>query len=617
MTKESPYAGRILRVDLSTGKISREEFAPELLRKYIGGSGVGTKILYDEVPPGTDPFDAENRLVLSAGPLSGTSIPGSGTVSSVTKGAVNDMLACSQANGFFGARMRLAGYEIIIIQGKSPEWKYLWIHDGEAELRSADHLLGLGTFETEKRLKKELGQKKASVACIGPSGENLVRFSSIFCDRGHVASSNGPGAVMGSKKLKAVTVFGKKTSMEGADKQKLGELARGDFTEIAENSFMGAMVSMMGTHGYFSGMYDTSCVGVKNLTTTIWPAIEECYPDNIRTKFKRRPYSCWRCTWDHTADIEVLEGPLAGYVGHEPEFEALSAWTCLQGIEDVATGIKLSALNDSLGMDTKECGFLVSMVIECYEKGVIGPKETGGLELKWGNAEAIAQLLEDIAHRRGFGEVLADGVKRAAERIGGEAPNLAVWVKGVAPHVMDPRGFWPLILGQMWGDTGSTMGGPLADEEVGNVDPIDAWDVEGIPTSGARYIGKDELKDMLGMCWFWIAGEYEVVVEAIKLATGWDVTMEELFEASHRVANLQRAFNLRHGLDPDKDDTISPRLASAPVDGEAEGVELGPVHKQARENYYRSMGWDEKTSKPLPETLRKLGLESVVQDLWG
>ncbi|MFH2011718.1 MAG: aldehyde ferredoxin oxidoreductase C-terminal domain-containing protein [Pseudomonadota bacterium] len=615
MTKEIPYAGRILRVDLSTCKISKEQFAPELLRQYIGGSGVGTKILYDEVPPGVGPFDAENRLVLSAGPLSGTSIPGSGTVSSVTKGAVNNMLACSQANGFFGARMRLAGYEIIIIQGKSLEWKYLWIHDGEAELRSADHLLGLGTFETEKRLKKELGQKKASVACIGPSGENLVRFSGIFCDRGHVASSNGPGAVMGSKKLKAISVFGKKTSMEGADKQKLGALARGDFTETAEKSLLGTMVSMQGTHGYFPGTYRRSCIGIKNLTTTIWPAIENCYPKNIRAKFKRKPYSCWRCTWGHCADIEVLEGPLAGYVGHEPEFESLSAWTCLQGIEDVATGIKLSTLNDSLGMDAKECGFAVSMAIECYEKGVIGPKETGGLELKWGNAEAIAQLLEDIAHRRGFGEVLADGVKRAAERIGGDAPNMAVWVKGVAPHVHDSRGHWPLILGQMWGDTGSTMGGPLPDEEVG-VGLIPSWDGDAISTAGAKYISKDELKDMLGMCWFWISGKYGVVVEAIKLATGWDVTIEELFKASYRLANLQRAFNLRHGLEPDKDDKVSPRLSSPPVDGLAEGVALGPAYKQARQTYYRSMGWDEKTSKPLQETLRKLGLDGVIQDLW-
>ncbi len=445
MSKESPYQCRILRVDLSTGKINKELFDSQELRKYIGGNGVGIKILYDEVPPEVGPYDPGNRLIFAAGPCNGTKVPGSGIVTVVTKGTLTNMLCSTQANGFFGARMRFAGFEVIIIQGASSEWKYLWIHDGEAELRSADHLLGLDTWETEDRLKNELGQTRSSVACIGSSGENLVRFSGIFCDHGHVASTNGCGTVMGSKKLKAIAVFGQKSSVEVWDIDRLSA-ARSDFLKDAEQSWIGSTVKDFGTLGTFPAMDSMGTVPVKNMTTNVSPELPAFYGQNIRAKFKRKPRPCWACPWAHCSEITVTEGPLAGYEGEEPEYEDMAAWGVNVGIHDPGMAIKLSNLNDRMGMDVKECGFVVSMAIECYEKGVIGLKETGGLELKWGNAEAIGQLIEEIAYRRGFGDILAEGVMRASERIGGDARNFAVYIgRGFAPHVVDLRGMWSVM----------------------------------------------------------------------------------------------------------------------------------------------------------------------------
>lgn len=616
-SRESPYAGRILRVDLSIGRISKEQFDPNWLRKLVGGNGVGVKILYDEVPPGVDPYNPENRLILTDGPVSGTSVPGSGTIAMVTKGPLTNLLSSTQANGYFGARLRLNGYDIIVIQGTSPEWKYLWIHDGEVEIRSANHLLGLDAFDTEKRLKEDLGQKRASVACIGPSGENGVKFAAINCDHGHFLASNGPGAVMGSKKLKAIVVYAQKTSVEVWDPDRLKSLARGDFLQDAEKSEEGATIKNLGTHGYFKDFGRIGGVPVKNLTTSVWPGISEFYGENIRANFKRKPRPCHRCPWAHCSDIKVIDGPLAGFEGEEPEFEGLAACTSLVGVTDPATGIKLSNMIDRMGMDVKETGYTMAMAIECYEKGIIGPKETGGIELKWGNANAIAQLIEAIAYRRGFGDVLADGVMRAAERIGGEAPNFAVYIKrGIAPHVIDGRCYWPILLSMSLGDTGSFTGHAFYDPQVGNVERIGLFDVEKIPPAQARYSRRWQFNDAIGMCRFFLYGSLDIQAEVVSAATGWDFTAQELLDAGERIAGLQRVFNIRHGLDSMKDDTLSPRLASAPVDGYAKGKTVGPVYSQMVRTYYRAMGWDEETSKPLPVTLHRLGLDDFIKDLW-
>ncbi len=612
------YMGRFLRVDLTTGKITKEQLDPQIVRKYVGGTGIGTKILYDEVPPSVQPFDPENRLIFASGPLGGTRIPGSGTYCVVTKGPLTNLLGAAQANGYFGARLRFAGYDGIIVQGASPEWVYLWIHDGEAELRSADHLLGLDTFETDDRLKEELGGRGVGVACIGPAGEHMVKYAAIFNDHGHLAATNGPGAVMGSKKLKAIAAFGP-TSVQVHDPDRL-QSVRDPWFQMAEKSPFAQIFKSMGTLGMFSMLIMGGMAPVKNYTTNLFPEHAKIDGSYIKQHFEMRKRPCWSCSFDHSNVITVTEGPHAGFVGQEPDFEAQASWSSMVGVAEAGTMLWLANLVDRLGLDTKEAGFTVSMAMECYNEGLIGPEQTDGLDLKWGNAEAVEQLLDNIAHRRGFGDVLAEGTMRAAQRIGGDAPNRAIYIKqGISPHTHDDRGNWGLGLTQVLSDMGSGVAMPpdqYPSPDVGYPKPIKRHDAAELPKAMAKCGPLHQFRDTLGTCLFAANVSLDIIADAVSAATGWDFTPQEALEVGERIVTLQRAYSIRHGVTPEKDDSISPRFASAAVDGPMKGISVAPVLPQIRRDYYRNKGWDEVTSKPLPETLQRLGLEDVIKDLW-
>jgi aldehyde:ferredoxin oxidoreductase len=614
-----PYIGRVLRVDLSSGKITEEQVDSQILHDFVGGNGVGVRMLYSEVPPSVKPLDPENRLIFASGPLAGTRVPGSGTFSVVTKGPLTGFLTSAQASGYFGARMRFAGFDFIIFQGAAPEWQYLYINDGKAELRSARHLLGLDTWETEKVLKEEVGQKKASVACIGPAGENLVSYAAVCCDEGHVAATNGPGAVMGSKKLKAVVVYGSKNEVELANPEKLAALARGEYLKAAEIGSMGPMIKSMGTSGAFEMMFQMGGVPTKNYSVGEPPAdIESRYGQNLRARYPRLPRPCWSCSWAHCSIMTITDGELVDYKGEEPEFEGMSAWTTNIGNDDFSWAVKLGNLNDGMGLCLKECSYTVAMAIELFEKGVLTTKDTDGLELNWGKPAAVAQLIENIAHRRGFGEVLASGVKKAAERIGGEALNVANYMgHGLAPQVIDGRGYWPYWFDMEFSDSGSFYGNPVTDPDLGVTEDIGMFEHEKFGYSFARNSWRQMTYDTLGGCYFLMSGPLQPIVDTLNAATGWNLSKEEFVKAGRRITVMNRAFNLRHGMVATDDLNHSPRYGMAQVGGPMNGVTPVGVKEQVAKDYYREHGWDEATSKPLPETLKMLGLDDVAKDFWS
>jgi aldehyde:ferredoxin oxidoreductase len=411
------YTGRILRVDLDREQISEESLDSETLRKYVGGTGLGTRYLYEEVPPGIEWSDADNRIMFFTGPLAGTRVSGSGTFSVVSKGSMTNMAGASQANGFFGAFLKFAGFDGVVVRGRASRWLYLYIHDGTAELCDAQHLQGKDTWETEDAIKQGL-KRQSSVYCIGPAGENLVRFASIVGDHGHVAAHNGLGAVMGSKKLKAIAVERGRKAVAVVEPARLVKSAKALIENAMEED---PNLAKWGTAWIFPRLATIGMLPVKNYTTSIFSDSEKFSGQYLRTHFKVTPHTCWACRMTHCRMIEVTEGPYAGFVGEEPEYEGMAAMGSVIGQTDPGATVMLGNQVDRLGMDINESGYLIGWLMECYQKGLLKKDDLDGIEMDWGNAEATREMLKIIAYRQGNGNLWAEGVKRAAEKIGGEA----------------------------------------------------------------------------------------------------------------------------------------------------------------------------------------------------
>ena len=613
MQSEGGYLKRLLRVDLGTGKAKAEELPDEILEKYVGGTGIGARILYNEVPPGVEWNDPKNRLILFSGPLGATRISGTGTFSVVTKGPMTNLAGCSQANGLFGAYLKFAGFDGIVVQGAASNLVYLFVHDGTAEIRDARHLQGKGTFETEEILRKELGLGfRASVQGIGPAGENLVRFAMISGDGGHVVAHNGMGAVMGSKRLKAIVVARGKAEFPVADKAAVERLTR----ELHEDAKIkgSKRIYEWGTGGGFSGAALGGWLPVKNYTTGIFPEHEKLDGHYIRTHFKIIDKPCWACQLKHTKHCEVTEGPYKGFKGEEPEYEGLAAWGSVIGNTDAGATVMLNQFNDEMGMDLNEAGWVVGWAMECYEKGVFTQKDLGGLDLKWGNVEAVKDLLKQIAHRQGIGSLLAEGVKRASEKTGGEAAKWAIYTHtGAAPRGHDHRGRWCEMLDTCTSNTGTieaTRGGVNPDR-LGYppvFDKFSPWEVAAV---NAKENGWLQFVDCLGICSFCCPNR-DLTVQAANAVTGWNLDLKSSVRIGLRIVNLLRVFNLRHGLDP-KNEKPSFRYSEVPKDGPNKGRVIQPYFDFMVRIYRELMGWDPDTGRPLPQTLKSVGLEELIE----
>lgn len=605
-SKVDGYTGKFLRVNLTLERLSDIVFDEATLRKYVGGTSIGSKILYDEVPPETYWADPVNRLIIATGPLDGTIMPGSGTISLVTKGALTNGATSVQANGCFGAYLKFSGYDGFIIQGVAKRWLYLYIEDHEAELRNGNHLLGKDTYETSDVIRNELEKKKReiSVLSIGPAGEHLVKFAGVFVDKGHSASHNGSGAVMGSKRLKAiVTIRGK------------NRIVINDIERLKTAKTRGGLATIGGVHrSLLSGV---GTLPIKNYMTNIWPIgekmLDKFSEKYIREKFKSRPSPCWACSANHCNMMTIPDGIYKGMVVEEPEYEQMAAWGPIIDNRDVVSAFMLSGLCDKLGFDTNEAGWLIGWVMECYEKGYLTKESMDGLELSWGNIENVRQLLYMIAHRQSFGNLLAEGVMRASQKIGGKAAECAVYTKkGNSPRGHDHRTAWGELFDTVVSNTGTiethrSMMDPKAGNEPGN--PIET------STAVAITKGLMAFEDSAVTCRFHTGMNATLISKAISAVTGWNFTPEEGKTVGLRAVNLMKVFNIRCGIKKEHD-YPSERYGSTPIDGPSKGIAIMPHWDDMLENYYRLMGWDTKTGKPLPETLKRLNLEEVIKDLW-
>jgi aldehyde:ferredoxin oxidoreductase len=615
------YAGKFLRVDLTFERLSDVVFGEDILRQYVGGTGIGTRILYDEVPPSIDWAHPENRVIIASGPLSGTSIGGSGSISVVTKGALTNGATNVQANGFFGAFIKFSGYDGIILQGAAKRWLYLHIEDGVAELRDASHLLGKDTYETADLVKDELGKTdlQMSVVSIGPAGEHLVRFAGMFVDKGHSASHNGSGAVLGSKGLKAIAAARGKGQIHVEDGDRLAAVAKRFREDPSWDEIPPSLKDFRTTVGgvYNSHKADSGTLPIKNYTTNVWNIPEDKVygfsEEYIKAHFAPKPHSCWACNKPHSSIMTIPHGPYQGMTVEEPEYEQLAAWGPLIDNHDVASAFMLSGVCDRLGFDNNEAGWLVAWVMECWEKGYLTKDDLGGLDVKWGNVEAVRQLLSLIANRQGCGDWLAEGVMRASQQIGGEAARCAIYtLKGNTPRGHDHRTRWKEMFDTATSGTGTLetwMVTPPAPELAGPGHP------DKVATYTAETKGRMIFEDSLVTCVFNTWTNLPLLVEALNAATGWNFTPQEGQTVGLRAVNLIRAFNIRCGIGKEKD-YPSERYGSTPMDGPTQGVSIKPVWEQMLETYYRLLGWDVISGRPLPDTLRSLDLEHVIKDIW-
>jgi aldehyde:ferredoxin oxidoreductase len=608
------YCAEMLRVDLGNQKLERLKVSEDVLRGFVGGTGLGAKFLYDEIPLGTEWSDPQNRLILAAGPLNATTIGGSGSISVVSKGPLTNGAGCSQANGFFGAFLRLCGLIGIIIQGASENLQYLHVDSESAELRDADWLRGADTYKTADLLKHEHRRRELemSVASIGPAGENLVKFAGVFVDHGHSASHNGLGAVMGSKRLKAIAISRGKIAVPVRNSETVRAVAR----QLVENAKTQTKDTF--EYGTLNGMHNLNqknMLPVKNYATGTWVIDRERWEkfgaEYIRKRFSIKRQTCYACQIHHCDVMKITEGPYAGEVLEEPEYEQFSAWSSEIDQPDVASAMMLSKEVDRLGMETNEAGWVVGFAMECYEKAILTKEKLNGLDLSWGNAESTRLLLNLIANRQGIGNVLGEGVMRAARMIGGDAPNMAIHtVKGNTPRGHDHRNRTTEQFDTSVSSTGTleTWGGPTVMGSFPN------W--EEIVKANVHDKGAMMFEDSLVTCRFNTRMNVDLLSRAVSAVTGWNFSWEEGYEVGRRIVNLLRAFNVRQGVRGKSLDRPSARYGSVPDSGEGEGKSLESVWDKMLDMYYAGMGWD-KDGIPLPETLERLALGYVARDLWN
>jgi len=609
------YMGKILRVDLTTGRVWDEPLLPETAEASLGGTGLGVDYLYREVPPGVAWNDPANRIIMASGPLGGTPVAGSGTFSLVTKGPMTNLGVSTQANGFWAAYIKQAGYDAVILQGQSPRWVYLHIADGKAELRDATALRGKDTWEMEAAIRQDLGTtKRLSVFGIGPAGEHQVRFAVVAGDQGHICSKNGCGAVMGAKRLKAVAVTRGQQAAPIYDKARLREAAKALLQDA--KTAKGGQLYKWGTGGAFSIHALAGSLPVRNYTTNVFPEHEKMNAEYLRTHFEHRDKPCWACGLVHTKFMKVTEGPYAGHEGEEPEYECMAAWGPVIGNTDPGAMVMLADVTDRLGLDVNEAGWVIGWVMECYAKGLLTRNDLDGLDLHWGNVEAAKALLEKISRREGVGNLLAEGVKRASEQVGGEAAKLGVYVlKGATPRGHDHRAVWPEMLDTCVSATGTIQSGarltsPTYFGQPPISNPFSPWEVAG---ANAKLEGWFVFLDSLPICRF-ISINPHLTMECVNAITGRGLTLSDALTIGRRIVNQLRVFDFRHGLDSSLE-APSPRYGSAPSDGPAQGKSIEPYFQWMKGFYFELMGWDPASGKPLPHTLKSLGLEKLIPDL--
>ena len=620
----SGYAGKILWADLTAGKTWSEEPSETFYRRYLGGNGFVGYYLLKEMPKGVDALAPEAPLIFATGTITGIPVPGAGRSAVGAKSPLTDGYGEADVGGFFGAELKRAGYDALIVKGKAEKPVYIWIKDGEVEIRSAEHLWGTTTLDCQEAIQKELGDSRVRLAMIGPGGEKMVRFACVINDLRHAAGRSGLGAVMGSKNLKAVAARGR-TNVPLADDAGLKELGRWmrdnwkdkawGFHDMGTNAGLedlnaaGALPTRNFQDGQFEG---ASKIGGPALRDTILIEREGCYACPIR---------CKRVVEVKDEDYQV--NPIYG----GPEYETVGAFGSNCGIDDLRAISKAHELCNAYSVDTIACGMAVSFAMECYEKGLLTTADTGGLELNFGDGKAMVELTRMICEREGLGDILAEGPRRAAATIGKGSAQYAIEVKGQPFPMHECRTRHGQGLGYAVSPTGADHMHNIWDESLTNEPLSDDLQSLGIYTPVPQTeLNADKVRaynvvtnwqwvhNHLGHCMF-IPWSRDQIVELVRSITGWQTNIFELLKVAERGVTMARVFNMREGMTR-ADDVLPDRMRMPFVSGKVNEEPIDPeILDENLSVFYGMMGWDEQTGAPTLGKLQELDIEWAAEQL--
>jgi aldehyde:ferredoxin oxidoreductase len=607
------YAGRILRIDLTSGKTSVEPLNEEYAKKYIGGIGLGMRLWLDNSKPGVEPFSPENPLILATGPIAGTMWPTGGNGHAfVSKSPASYGVGESKAHGTFGTELKRAGYDVVILKGKSDRPVYLWIDDDSVQMLDASHLMGKSPQETEDAIREELGDYYIRVAAIGVAGEKLSRIACIINDKTRAAGRTGLGAVMGSKNLKAIAVRGTR-DITVAKPEVFMEMVK-EFHERMKGP-ASSKYRALGTVENVLVHNSLACMPTRNYNNASFEGAEKVSGEVLNEKYVAKIIGCSSCAMRCEHMCVVSEGPYKNTMTRM-EYETLWALGPYCGVDRLDAIIKGMYLTNYYGVDSISAGVIAGFAMDCYEKGILSQKELDGIDARFGNHEAMIQLVEKIGKREGIGEILADGVKIASEKIGKGSEKLAAHIKGVEVTGYDLRCLKTAALGFAVSFRGADHNrhGAYAFDVKGKVNRLIAEKGRGKLVKGME--DSYAVIDSLVVCKFsrgTYFKEWEDMSKLYSVVTGYEMTPDELKLAGERINNIGRVFNVREGLGR-KDDTLPYMVMHNPIPDE--GPSKGAVFTQAEldlllDDYYEARGWT-KEGIPTEQKLKELGMEDVI-----
>ena len=614
----------ILRINLNTSSVEVEELSEAFYRLYPGGKALAGYILLNELPPHTDPFSPDNVMVFANGLLTGAPVSTATRYVVSARSPLTTGYGESEAAGYWGPELKMAGFEAIVIKGRAAEPVYLWIKDGQVELRPASHLWGRTTLEVQETIRTELGDEKIRVLQTGIAGENLVRFAGLTNDLRHFNGRNGLGAVMGSKNLRAIAVRGSQRYQDLAhDPEALSAVGR-KLAKQVRNHPASWDLQEKGTPGIVGPLNTAGILPTRNFRQGAFEMVDEVRWEAYEKELLTARRSCYACAVRCKREVR-MDGETSPYGG--PEYETVGAFGPNCGVGDLQVIAKANELCNAYMLDTISTGATIAFAMECFEHGLIGLEDTDGLDLRFGNAEAMLTMIEKIAHREGFGDLLAEGSKLAAEKIGGDAKFFAIQVKGQEFAMHEPRGKYNVGMGYAISEIGADHLVVAHDPTMANADTIQfkAALPLGITTAQPPlslsvekmhhfYILErwGSFEKVVGYCFFGPAPRSFIhpddVLASVNAATGWGLSIEDLLRIGERATNMARIFNMREGFTR-KDDTLPERMFQGLENGPLAGIGMPRAEfEEALSNLYEMKGWQRETGRPTLERLESLSL---------